>query len=175
VAACMHFYSTSSQVSELPACQASTCWHKTCSQSLLFTCTVCVSLRYIAEAATWSARCSMTCCCTDFHITCIACTQHQAVVIIEDEKSAENSNITQRRLRNMMEQPHQRVQAVRAFRCRGPSTYGRTKDCYQPSVSICQMCLKHLLLWQPDFSRSELSQYRCLWLNLAPVVTLQPL
>ena len=43
---------------------ASPCLHKTGSQSLLFTCRVCVFVLYMTEAATWSARCSMTCCCT---------------------------------------------------------------------------------------------------------------
>ena len=79
---------------------ASTCWYETGSQSLLFTCTVCVSVFYITEAATLSARRSMTCYCTDFPNTCIASTQHQAVVIIGDEQSAENSNISQRELRS---------------------------------------------------------------------------
>ena len=43
---------------------ASPCLHKTGSQSLLFTCRVCVFVLYMTEAATWSARCAMTCCCT---------------------------------------------------------------------------------------------------------------
>ncbi len=42
---------------------ASPCLHKTCSQLLSFTCRVCVVVLYIAEAATWSAKCSVTCCC----------------------------------------------------------------------------------------------------------------
>ena len=59
-----HKYSSCLSCQPAMAILGSPCLHKTCSESLLFTCRVCVLVLYIAEAATWSARCSMTYCCT---------------------------------------------------------------------------------------------------------------
>ena len=59
-----HKYSSYLSCQPAMAVLASPCLHKTGSQSLLFTCRVCVFVLYMTEAATWSARCSMTCCCT---------------------------------------------------------------------------------------------------------------
>ena len=59
-----HKYSSCVSCQSAKAVLASPCLHKTGSQSLSTTCRVCVFVLYIAEAATWSAKCSMTCCCT---------------------------------------------------------------------------------------------------------------
>ena len=63
-----HKYSSCLSCQPAMSVLASHCLHKTCSQPLLFTCRVCVFVLYIAEAAAWSVRFSMTCCCTHVQV-----------------------------------------------------------------------------------------------------------